>query len=67
MSKVSPTLSPIRWMVTRDRRVDAGYVTDPLVRVYVEVVKDGFTKSTAAKAFKDGLKEEGLKIIPYYE
>ena len=56
-------VSPIRWMVTRDKP----YVMSKATPCTIEVVEVGFEKITAAKAFKDSLNEPGLKIIPYYE
>lgn len=55
--------SAILWMVTKQ-----SYIIVAARRVELnEVVKDGFEKITAAKAFKDTLTDPGLKIIPYYE
>jgi hypothetical protein len=58
-------VSPIRWMVTcEEKKYLAG---DNHKTTIMVVLKDGFEKITLAKKYKDELKEEGLKIMSYYE
>lgn len=62
---MSPTLSPTLWMITRT--VPEFHANSVYRPAFIQEVKEGFKKATEAKAYKDELKEEGLKILPYYE